>query len=159
MYDRKALALALERDEKRMMRLYLDPLGILTGGVGHAFGHVPVPEIARAALRAPGVMDKELSDDEVNLWLEQDIAAAERDVKHLAMLRNVDFDMLSDERQAVLMNMTFNLGSTRLGGFVQMWAALAARQYDEAARQMLDSKWAAQVGARAQRLADRMRRG
>jgi len=55
--------------------------------------------------------------------------------------------------QEALTNMAFNLGVAGLLEFRQTLAAIAARDYAGAARLMLASKWAGQVGARAQRLA------
>jgi lysozyme len=66
---------------------------------------------------------------------------------------------LSDRRQRALANMAFNLGAQRLRGFAKMIKALASAQYDEAARQALESKWARQVGARAERIAAMIREG
>lgn len=63
---------------------------------------------------------------------------------------------LSEPRQAVVANMLYNLGWPRLSEFQKMFAALAIDDYEGAALEMLDSKWARQVGARAQRLAIQM---
>jgi lysozyme len=64
-----------------------------------------------------------------------------------------------DTRQNVLVEMVFNLGMPRLLGFQKMWAALDAKDYNEAAKQMLQSRWAVQVGQRAKTLSDKMRQG
>lgn len=66
---------------------------------------------------------------------------------------------LDDVRMEVLINMTFNLGIVRLSGFKNMWAAIKENDFDRAAAEMLDSKWARQVGRRATKLAERMRTG
>jgi lysozyme len=49
--------------------------------------------------------------------------------------------------------MAFNLGN-RLKGFKKFLSALNMGQWDDAAREMMDSKWATQVGKRAERLRD-----
>jgi hypothetical protein len=49
--------------------------------------------------------------------------------------------------------MAFNLGRSRMAGFRKMLAAAKRYDWAECSRQMLDSKWARQVGARADRLA------
>lgn len=59
--------------------------------------------------------------------------------------------------QRALVNMAFNLGVPGLMGFKGMLAALQARNYVEAAKAALDSKWAKQVGDRARRVADLIR--
>jgi len=52
--------------------------------------------------------------------------------------------------------MYFNLGN-RLFNFKNMLFALAKKDYDEAAAQMLDSKWAQQVKGRSSELAKMMK--
>ncbi|MEW8228526.1 MAG: glycoside hydrolase family protein [Candidatus Thiodiazotropha endolucinida] len=69
------------------------------------------------------------------------------------------YDELDKVRQDVLSNMCFNLGIERFGGFVRMIAAIETGDYEEAAIEMLDSKWATQVGDRADELAGQMRTG
>lgn len=135
--DRKKLAAQLTVDEGRRPRVYTDTVGKLTGGVGR------------------NLSDRPFSDDEIDLMLNNDIALVERDLdRALPWWRE-----LSEARQNVLANMCFNLGLNRLLQFVKMLDHLRARRYDVAAREMLDSKWAKQVGARAIRLAALMRKG
>lgn len=55
--------------------------------------------------------------------------------------------------------MAFNLGVGGLLEFKQMLAALEEGQYEEAAKQMLMSHWALQVGDRAKRISEMMRTG
>ena len=66
------------------------------------------------------------------------------------------FLKLSETRQAVLLDMCFNLGITRFLQFKMMLTALEMEEYEEAAKEMLDSKWAKQVGKRSVRLAEMM---
>ena len=66
---------------------------------------------------------------------------------------------LDDARAGVLLDMTYNMGIARLGGFVKMLAAVRAGDYDLAATEMMASLWAHQVGPRAERLAAIMRTG
>jgi len=61
--------------------------------------------------------------------------------------------------QNTLIELQFNLGRPRLSGFKKMWAALGNDDYETAAKEMLDSKWAAQVGQRAITLSNQMRDG
>jgi lysozyme len=68
-------------------------------------------------------------------------------------------DRLDDIRQRVLVDMCFNLGIDGLLAFKQTLAAIAGGDYDRAATEMLNSRWAAQVGERARRLARMMRTG
>lgn len=66
---------------------------------------------------------------------------------------------LDSARQTVLVNMLFNLGLTRFRGFTKMLAAAEAGDYERAALEMMDSRWATQVGTRATRLASVMLSG
>ena len=146
------------RHEAVRRKLYFDSKGILTGGIGHALGHVGVLVEVQHAMLAPGVMDRDLGLETIERWFLADMAEAEQGARHLAMLRNVDFDTLSDERQEVLIEMCFQMGVTRLGGFVKMWAALAAKIWTLAAHEGLDSKWArADSPKRATELMELMR--
>lgn len=64
---------------------------------------------------------------------------------------------LSLARQAIIINMAFNLGYFRLKNFKKMWMALAANDYELAAQEMIDSKWYVQTGGRARELVKCMR--
>ena len=55
--------------------------------------------------------------------------------------------------------MAYNLGVPRLSGFGRVLEALRMGRYAEAAHEMLESRWRAQVKGRALTLAERMRRG
>jgi len=96
--------------------------------------------------------DVGLSPYEINVLLENDLVKAENDAKILFP----SFDKLSDVRKSVLINMAFNLGRSRLEGFKNFKAAVEAGKFHIAAEEMLSSRWAQQVGKRAERLAHQM---
>lgn len=131
LYDR------LNKDEGRAKRPYRCTAGKLSIGVGR------------------NLDDRGLREDEIDLMLKNDVLEAIGDCRRL--FRN--FDQLVDARQEVLVNMMFNLGFTRFSGFRKMRDAIHAGDWKEAARQMMDSKWADQVGPRADRLEKAMRTG
>lgn len=96
-----------------------------------------------------------INKSEGEAWLCADIAEA----KALA-LRFPEYDSLDTHaRKDVLVEMVFNMGPRRVAGFRNMLRAMRERDWDEAAMEMLDSKWADQVGKRAQRLSEQMRTG
>jgi lysozyme len=97
-----------------------------------------------------------LSDEEAEYLLENDIQDS---IYEASKFLGATFDVLSVDRQSVVVNMVFNMGIVRFSGFKKMVAALEGHDYNEAAAQMLDSKWARQVGNRATRLAKIMREG
>ena len=68
------------------------------------------------------------------------------------------WDELGDIRQAAFINMAFNLG-IKIKQFKKMLKYLKRRDFNKAADEMLDSKWAVQVGNRASRLATEVRTG
>ncbi|WP_211440909.1 glycoside hydrolase family protein [Collimonas humicola] len=135
--NKTALAAQLNIDEGRKNKLYRDTVGKLTGGVGHNFDA------------------KGLSEAVIDLMLSEDIDDACSDLdRYLPWWRN-----LSDARQQVLCNMTFNMGIQGVLGFTNTLAKMRSGDYQGAADGMANSKWATQVGARAQRLIAMMRAG
>lgn len=69
------------------------------------------------------------------------------------------FGALDEVRQDVLINMCFNIGLPRLKKFKKTLAAIERGYFDVASREMMDSKWAVQVGSRAKELSLQMRTG
>jgi lysozyme len=127
----------LSIDEGYKKKMYLDSRGIWTIGIGH------------------NLRDKPLSDRAVQVIFEDDMADAEADARILFK----SFDSLNDVRKAVVVNMSFNMGFAVLSQFRQTISAIDAGDYAKAAAYMLNSRWADQVGARAQRLAEQMAKG
>jgi lysozyme len=99
--------------------------------------------------------DNGITQAEAFALLENDILAVEADLDRTWPW----WREMTDARQQVLADMCFNLGLTRLGGFVNTLAAMKRGDYEAAANGMLASLWASQVGRRAQRLAKMMREG
>lgn len=62
-----------------------------------------------------------------------------------------------DDVQRALQNLAYNLGAEGVAGFQMMLAALQRGDREAAALNCLDSLWAKQVGARAERVADLIR--
>ena len=73
--------------------------------------------------------------------------------------RIVNWTEHNEVRQGVLINMMYNLGWPRLSKFKKMLAAFESKDYKLASIEMLDSKWAVQVGRRATELSDIMKAG
>ena len=68
-----------------------------------------------------------------------------------------DLDTLA--RRNVFIEMIYNMGPSRTAGFRNMLSAIRDGDFDRAAAEMLDSKWARQVGVRANRLSALMKNG
>lgn len=135
--NRLRLKSRLEKHEGCVLRPYRDSVGKWTIGIGR------------------NLSDNGISRDEALHMLDNDIADCETDLdRELPWWRQ-----LNEVRQEVLCEMCFNLGITRLLGFVNTLAAMRNRDYVGASRHMKRSKWAGQVGARADDLAELMRTG
>lgn len=130
----------LRRDEGVRAHMYYDSEGYATIGVGRLID----------PRRGGG-----LRESEIDYLLANDIEEA------VAALRDrlPWFDSLNEARQGVLANMAFNLGVDGLLGFKRTLALVERGDYEAASVEMLDSKWARQVGQRAQRLSEQMRTG
>jgi len=93
--------------------------------------------------------DRGITEAEARLLLGNDIAECWGSLhKTLPWLHDAP-----EAVQEVLVNMAFNLGVGGLLSFKQTLELLASRDYAAAAKAMLASKWAGQVGKRAERLA------
>jgi lysozyme len=89
-----------------------------------------------------------LSDDEVDYLLQNDI---ERVIKELSA-EYPWFNSLDDVRKDAMIDISFNLGATRLRGFKRALAAMEVADYKMAAKEFLDSKWSRDVKGRATEL-------
>jgi lysozyme len=89
-----------------------------------------------------------LSDDEVDYLLQNDI---ERVIKELSTEYRW-FNSLDDVRKDAMIDISFNLGATRLRGFKRALAAMEVADYKTAAKEFLDSKWSRDVKGRATEL-------
>ena len=69
------------------------------------------------------------------------------------------FPKLNEARQAALVSMAYQMGTAGLFSFKRALKAVEDGDWDKAGREMLDSKWARQTPARAQRTAYMMRYG
>ena len=118
-------------------KVYKDHLGIMTIAVGR------------------NLEDRGLSEDEIDYLLANDIQIVENELDNgLSWWRDLD-----EVRQRALADLAFNMGLPRLHGFVKMLDGLQRRDYHAAADELLDSKYAKQVGARSERVANMIRTG
>ena len=127
----------LKKHEGLSLSLYKCPAGKLTIGYGH------------------NIEDRGISEEAAELLLEQDMMIAYKQVKNAVKC----FEQLSEPRQYVIIDMCFNMGITKLMTFKKMLRALDGADYKTAAKEMLDSRWAAQVKGRAAYLSGIMASG
>lgn len=129
--NRDRLIEDLKRDEGMRTNLYRDTVGKQTIGVGR------------------NIDDRGISIAEAEFMLANDIDNVEAELNFKIPWW---VNMPADAKRA-LANMCFNIGWPRLEGFQKMLAALKDGNYPKAADEALDSRWAGQVGARAERIA------
>ena len=123
----------LKRHEGVRSHVYLCSAGYETIGVGR--------NISKSGMG--------LSDDEVDYLLENDIV---RVIKELSS-EYPWFKDLDDVRKDAMIDISFNLGATRLRGFKRALAAMEVADYKLAAKEFLDSKWSRDVKGRSTELA------
>jgi lysozyme len=139
-YAREALQRQLIADEGIRLYAYKDSLGYLTLGCGRLIDR-------RLGGGITMVEAMYLLDNDIDKCVRQLVGALPW------------FTALDAVRQTVLCNMCFNLGITRLLKFKNTLAAVERGDYEAAALGMMQSKWATQTGARAERLAKMMKTG
>lgn len=96
-----------------------------------------------------------LRPHEADYLLASRLAEAKREL-HSTLPWTKDID---HTRQSALIDMVYNLGIVRFLGFKKAIAHMERKMWNEAAHEMLDSKWAGQVGYRAAELAEMIRTG
>ena len=130
----------LRRHEGVRHYAYRDHLGNTTIGVGRCL--------------EPGA-GLGLSDDEIDMLLENDIARVTLELQSLFAW----FGDLHPPRRDALIDICFNLGLPGLLKFRKAIAAIEAQDWELAAIEFLDSRWRAQVGNRAVELAAMIQTG
>ncbi len=75
----------------------------------------------------------------------------------MGVVKISDSNYEEDAAADALINMAFNLGCSGLGKFKKMLEAVINDDLETASKEMLDSRWAKQVGARAVELAEQVR--
>jgi len=125
-------------DEGEVLHAYQDHLGYLTIGVGRLIDK----------RKGGGITKKEsayLLQNDINTRID-------------ALQTKIPWiKELSQARQGVLLNMSYQLGVDGLLKFTRTLAYIQTGDYAAAAENMLKSKWATQTPARAKRMAAQMR--
>jgi len=135
--NKQRLAEQLKVHEGLRLKPYKDTAGKWTIGIGR------------------NLEDKGITEQEALFMLNNDV-----DYFYDKIKKEINwFWALDDARQNVLVNMAFNLGVSGLLTFKNTLRLISFNRYEEAAKEMLNSKWANQVGYRAKELAEQMRTG
>jgi len=143
---------------------YYDTLGKLTIGIGHCLVTNPlsksqIKKICGKALSHDNAIEwlytHGISNDNAEWLLREDIKATTE--KLLAK-----YPWMQDMNQArfdAILSMAFQMGVGKIGHFKHMLKALEIGDYVEAGKQALDSRWAKQTPARAERVSEQLRTG
>jgi len=129
----------LKRHEGVRSHVYLCSAGYETLGVGR--------NISESGLG--------LTEDEIDFLLINDITRVKQELTDTYFW----FPALNEARQDAMIDICFNLGLTRLRGFVKAIEAMSREQFDIAADEFMDSRWATQVGNRAVEVTEMIRTG
>ena len=135
----------LEIDEGVRYDIYLDHLGLPTFGIGQLVTKND-PESGQA-------VGTPISKERVAACFDMDVQSVINDCNKLYE----DFENLPEEVQQIIANMMFNMGYTRLSKFKGMKRGVDSKDWNQAADEMVDSRWYRQVTNRANRLVERMR--
>lgn len=127
----------LKRHEGIELKPYQDTVGKWTIGVGRNLDDIGI------------------SEQEAEMLLLNDIKEAERQ-----LITTMPWTQELDEvRFSALLNFVFNVGIGTASKFVNAMGLLKEKNYDMAADEMLNSRWARQVGNRAIEVTDQIRTG
>ena len=130
------VAKLIKKHEGYRNYIYLDTVGVPTGGYGHAF--LPNSKLP------------------IDIWeqiFNYDLANAVADFYSLKIFG------LNHARKAVVVSMIYQLGLGNLLKFKRFLTNLRSGEWDKAAEEMIDSRWYTQTPNRVDELAQMMRDG
>ena len=135
----------LKIDEGVKYEIYDDHLGYKTFGIGH---------LVKTTDEEYGwPVGTPVSEKRVNSVFDRDVET------YISETEKVfgNLQEMTGELQQVLVNMCFNMGAPRLSQFKKFIKAIHDEDWATASTEALDSRWAKQVGDRANRLSDRIK--
>ena len=149
-----AIISELELDEGVRLSPYRCTAGFLTIGVGR---NLDTNKLTAEELAFVGhnCRTKPITKEQSDYLLKNDIEKVCADLMKFLPW----WAYLGDVRKRVLVNMAFILGTEGLLKFENTLALIRSGSYAQAAAEMVKSKWAKQVGKRADRLANMMKTG
>ncbi|MEA3332723.1 MAG: sulfate adenylyltransferase subunit CysN [Pseudomonadota bacterium] len=136
---KKIAAEQLIEHEGLKLKPYRCPAGKLTIGVGR------------------NLEERGITEEEALYLLNNDISDAIEDLQKI-FVDNVEFEVLPETVQRVLVDMRFNLGAAGFRSFKKMIKAIKEKDFERAALEMQDSKWFKQVGNRGKTLLAMMKK-
>ena len=135
----------LESDEGNEKCTYTCSQDRVTFGIGHLV--LPDDPEYSQPIGTP------VSEDRITECFDRDIESVIEDCQRLYS----QFDGLPEDCKLIIANMMFNLGLPTLSKFKNMKKHVDEEEWELAASEMENSKWARQLPNRSSRLVDRMR--
>ena len=117
------------------LKPYPDSVGVLTIGYGRN-------------------LERGITKEEAEFLLLNDLKISKHEAKRMGF-----YEGLTDNRKDVIVEMIFNLGLTRFKNFKKTIGYINQANHSAAADEMLESRWAKQVGQRALTLSNKFRAG
>ena len=162
--DMDALAGELIADEGFKRERYKCPAGHWTIGIGHNLEAGPLPADVWQLIRsdhpqiATGLLADgiQLADDIVYKLFASDVLNAVASLDAIW----IGWRALTEHRKRALINLAFQMGQSRLLGFIKFWRAIKNHDYSVAADELKDSLWFVQTQAsRTSRVIEKIRNG
>jgi len=157
-YNYKTLLDKLIEHEGMVLTVYQDTLGIDTIGIGRNLKDRGISKEELDAMDIPNmdvIYQYGISEADARYLAKNDVQIVENEL----LTAHPCVDRLDAVRQLVLVDMAFNMGVPRLRKFKKMWAAIHEEDFQTAAKEMHDSRWAVQVKSRSHKLANMMHHG
>lgn len=131
---------------------YKDHLGHLTIGYGFKLdtnGEMPEDILKKLNEILKTKIPKDVGEEILKIYLDIN-------KEHLSYMQSI-FNELPEEKQNIIIAMSYQLGVDGVLKFKNMWEALKKKDYLKASKEMIDSKWFEQTPKRAEKLALKMR--
>ena len=139
MNNRSKFLQQLTVHEGSRKRMYKCSAGFNTIGVGHNLDANPISELA------------------IQTILNDDVAVVEQEINSIFTPK--ELSEMGDVRYYTLLNIAFNLGIPTLKKFKKTIQFIKAKDWYEASKEILRSRWAVQVGNRSKQLSEQLRTG
>jgi lysozyme len=132
-------------EEGLRLKPYYCSEGFPTIGFGEKIGNKgdPLPNITTTKEEALVFLRKRISEI----------------IPQLIAHNTIAWNNCNRQQQAILISMAYQVGVSGLLAFKKMWKAIEMKDFKEAGKQMLDSKWATQTRNRAVRHSNTMSSG
>lgn len=150
----------LRYDEGLRLDIYKDTEGFWTIGIGHLLTKNPSIAVAQKELDkliGRATMGR-ITNKEAEELFSLDVLKVEKGINSNGTLKVV-YDSLDPVRKDALKNMVFQMGVAGVAGFTNSLKYLQAKQWEQAASNLKQSRWFKQTPNRAGRVIETFRTG